>query len=228
EDVALEHAVAVVGPLADGALWLGDVVFGGEILPVLIVEAFSAAVPTVSARLMFLDRPVNLIEEGIDLALRMGELADSSMVATRVGEARRVVVAAPSYLKSQPPIAEPSDLAEHQIIALDHMGSSWTFSASGSSASRTVQFAPRLVCNSVRAVVASALAGRGVARVLPYHVAEQVRRGELEIVLAGYEPPLWPVHLISPHGRLSVSRVRAFVDFATPRLRSNCALLIQD
>src|SRR5262249_51386124 len=98
--------------------------------------------------------------------------------------------------------------------------------APGSSAPRTVQFAPRLVCNSVRAVVASALAGRGVARVLSYHVAEQVGRGELEIVLADCEPPPWPVHLVSPHGRLSVPRVRAFVDFALPRLKHHCALLL--
>src|SRR5262249_23305840 len=156
--------------------------FAGEMLLLPIVEAFLDAYPTVSARLMLLDRPVNLIEEGIDLALRMGELADSSMIATRVGEARRVVVAAPSYLKSHPPIAEPSDLAGHQMISMDQFASSWTFSpASASSPPRTVQFAPRLVCNSVRAMLASALAGRGVARLLSYHVAEHVRRGELEI-----------------------------------------------
>ena len=213
--------------LPRGRLSLTAGAFSGEMLLLPIVEAFLDAYPTVSMRLMFLDRPVNLIEEGIDLALRMGELADSSMVATRIGEARRVVVAAPSYLKSHPPIAEPSDLARHQMIGMDHIGHSWTFSpASGSFALRTVQFAPRLVCNSVRAVVASALAGRGVTRLLAFHVAEHVRRGELEIVLAGDEPPPWPVHLVSPQGRLSVPRVRAFVDFALPRLKSRCALLL--
>src|SRR5262249_56259712 len=105
----------------------------GEMLLMPIVEAFLDAYPTVSVRLMLLDRPVNLMEEGIDLALRMGELADSSMIATRVGEARRVVVAAPSYLKSRPPIAEPADLARHQVIGMDHIASAWPFSASGSS-----------------------------------------------------------------------------------------------
>jgi len=215
--------------LPRGTLSLTAGAFSGEMLLLPIVEGFLDAYPTVSVRLLFLERSVNLIEEGIDLALRMGELADSSMVATRIGEARRVVVAAPSYLKSHPPIKEPSDLARHQMIAMDHIANSWTFSpASGSSALRTVQFAPRLVCNSVRAVLASALAGRGVARLLSYHVAEHVRRGELEIVLAGDEPPPWPVHLLSPQGRLSVPRVRAFVDFALPRLKSHCALLLKD
>jgi DNA-binding transcriptional LysR family regulator len=197
--------------LPRGTLSLTAGAFSGEMLLLPIVEAFMDAYPTVSVRLMFLERQVNLIEEGIDLALRMGELADSSMIATRIGEARRVVVAAPSYLKSHP-----------------HIASSWTFSPTGSSALRTVQFAPRLVCNSVRAVLASVLAGRGVARVLSYHVAEHVRRRELEIVLAGYEPPPWPVHLLSPNGRLSVPRVRAFVDFAIPRLKSHCSLLMKE
>ena len=212
--------------LPRGTLSLTAAAFSGEMLLLPIVEAFLDAYPTVSVRLMFLDRAVNLIDEGIDLALRMGELADSSMVAIRIGEMRRVVVAAPSYLKSRPPIEEPSDLAKHQMIAMAHIPSSWTFSpASGSTAPRTVQFAPRLVCNSARAVVASALAGRGVTRVLAFHVAEHVRRGELEILLADHEPPPWPVHLVAPHGRFSVPKVRAFVDFATPRLKSHCTLL---
>jgi len=209
-----------------GTLSLTAGTFSGEMLLLPVVEAFMDAYPTVCVRLMLHERHANLIEEGIDLALRIGELADSSMIAIRIGEARRVVVAAPSYLKSHPPIAEPSDLAGHQMIAMDHIRSSWTFSpTSGSSDPRTVQFAPRLVCNSVRAVVASAVAGRGVARVLSYHVAEHVRRGELEIVLAGREPLPLPIHLLSPHGRPSVPRVHAFVDFALPRLKSHCARL---
>jgi DNA-binding transcriptional LysR family regulator len=209
-----------------GTLSLTAGISTGEMLLLPIVEAFLDAYPTVSVRLMLLDRAVNLIDEGIDVALRIGNLADSSMIATRIGEVRRVMVAAPRYLRTHPPIGEPADLARHQIIAMAHMASCWTFPpASGSSAPRTVQFAPRLVLNSVRAVVMSALSGRGVARVLSYHVAEHVQRGELEIVLADDEPPPWPMHLLSPHGRLSVPRVRAFMDFATPRLRSHCALL---
>ena len=211
-----------------GTLSLTAGLFNGEMLLLPIVEAFLDAYPTISVRLMLVDRPVNLIDEGIDVALRMGNLADSSMVATRVGEVERVVVAAPSYLRNHPRIEEPSDLAKHQIITMAHIPSSWTFPpASGSSAPRAVQFAPRLVLNSVRAVVASALRGCGVARVLSYQVAEHVQRGELEIVLADEDPPR-PMHLLSPHGRLSVPRVRAFVDFAAPRLKSHFARLAKD
>jgi len=203
-----------------GTLSLTAAIFMGETALLPTVEAFLDAYPTVSVRLLLVDRPVNLIDEGIDVALRAGNLADSSMVATRIGEVRRVVVAAPNYLRNHPRIEEPSDLTKHQIVAMAHIPNSWTFPpSSGSSAPRTVQFAPRLVLNSIRAVLASVLRGRGVARVTSYHVAEHVRRGELEIVLADHEDPPFPVHLLSPHGRLSVPRVRAFVDFATPRLK---------
>jgi DNA-binding transcriptional LysR family regulator len=212
-----------------GTVSLTAGVLTGEMLLLPIVEAFMDANPLVSMRLMFFDWHANLIEEGIDLALRVGELADSSMVATRIAEIRRVVVAAPSYLKSHPPIEEPSDLAGHQIVAMAHIPSSWTFPpAPGSSAPRTVQFVPRLVFNSARPVLASVVGGRGLARVLSYQVADQVRRGELEIVLADHEPPPLPMHVLSPPGRLSVPRVRAFVDFAVPQLKRHCALLTRD
>jgi DNA-binding transcriptional LysR family regulator len=209
------------------ALTAGE--FIGETVLLPIVEAFLEAYPTVSARLLLVDRLVNLIDEGIDVALRIGNLPDSSMVATRVGDVWRVVVAAPSYLRSHPPIEEPSDLAKHQIIALAHISNSWTFPPpSGSSAPRTVQVAPRLVLNGVRAVLVSALGGRGVASVLSYHVADHVQRGELEILLADCEEPPRPVHLLSPYGRLSVPRVRAFVDFATPRLKEHLMRMAKD
>src|SRR5262249_9202370 len=219
----LEEADTVISgkrAVPRGTLSLTAGMFSGEKLLLPAIKAFLDAYPTVSVRLLLVDRLVNLIDEGVDVALRIGNLADSSMVATRIGEVRRVVVAAPSYLRNHPPIEGPSDLAKHQIIALAHIPSSWTFRpASGSSALRTVQFAPRLVLNSARAAVVSALGGCGVARVLSYQVMEHVQRGEIEIVLADDEDPPLPVHLVSPHGRLSVPRVRAFMDFVTPRLK---------
>jgi DNA-binding transcriptional LysR family regulator len=151
------------------------------------------------------------------------------MVATRIGEVRRVVVAAPRYLAQHPRVGEPGDLINHQIIAMAHLAHSWSFPpAPGSAVPRTVQFTPRLAINSIRGAVASAISGRGVARLLSYQVAEQVRAGELAIVLAGDEPPPTPVHVISPQGRLSVPKVRAFMDFAVPRLRGYFAALAKD
>jgi DNA-binding transcriptional LysR family regulator len=194
-----------------------------------ILDAFMDAYPTVSARLYLLDRQANLIDEGIDIALRIAHLADSAMVAIRVGEVRRVVAAAPRYLARHPRIEEPADLAKHQIIAFAHFAQSWSFPPlPGSSVPRTVQFTPRLVISSIRGAVASAIDGRGVTRVFSHHIAEHVREGKLEIVLTGDEYPPLPVHVISPHGRLSVPKVRAFVDFAVPRLRNHFARLAKD
>jgi DNA-binding transcriptional LysR family regulator len=159
----------------------------------------------------------------------MGELADSAMVAVHLGEVRRLVVAAPRYLKQNPGIKEPSDITRHKIITMAHVPHSWTFPPpAGSSAPRTVQFAPRLVINSVRAAVTSAVGGHGVARLFSYHVAEHLRAGELEVLLREHEPAPLPVHLVAPHGRLAAPRVRAFMDFATPRLRKYFDSLSKD
>jgi DNA-binding transcriptional LysR family regulator len=173
---------------------------------------------------------VSLIDEGIDVALRIAHLPDSSMVAVRVGEVRRIVVAAPSYIAKHPRIDEPGDLANQQIIAMNNSGAgSWSFPpADGSTIPRTVQFTPRLLVNSVRAAVASAVEGRGVTRPLSYQVAEHIRDGRLHIVLRSDEHAPLPVYVVTPEGRLSVPKVRAFVDFAVPRLRAQFARLSAD
>jgi DNA-binding transcriptional LysR family regulator len=210
-----------------GTLTLTAPVHAGDEILRPILDAFMDEYPAISARLYLLDRPVNLIDEGIDVALRFAHLADSTLVAIRVGEVRRVVLAAPRYLSRHPRIAEPCDLSRHQIIAMTHFGlESWSFPPlPGSSVPRTVQFMPRLVVNSAHAAVASAIDGRGVTRTFSYHIADQVDAGQLSIVLASDEPPPLPVHVISPHGRLSVPKVRAFMDFAVPRLRGHFARL---
>jgi len=196
------------------------VLVGEEVLrPVL--DDFLDHFPTVTARFMLLDRPVNLIDEGVDAALRVGDLADSSMVAIRVGQVRRITVAAPSYLAKHPAIEAPSDLASHQVIAISDAGlNSWSFPPpDGSAAPRTVHFTPRFVVNSARAAVASAADGKGVTRLFSYQVADHVRDGRLQVVLRPHEHPPSPVHIIMPEGRLSIPKVRAFVDFVVPRLR---------
>lgn len=205
-----------------GTLTVTAPVAAGEDLIRPVLDAFMDAYPAVSARLHLLDRPANLIDEGIDVALRLAHLADSTLVAIRVGEVRRVVAASPKYLAQHPRIVEPADLAKHQIIAMTHFGiDSWSFPPlEGSSIPRAVQFAPRFTVNSIRAAVASAVQGRGVVRMFSYHVAKEVAEGELELLLVGDEHPPLPVHLVSPQGRLSVPKVRTFVDFAVPRLRT--------
>jgi len=193
-----------------------------------VVDAYIEAYPTVSVHLVLLDRHANLVEEGMDMALRIGELPDSSLVAIRVGgELRRVVVASPRYLAANPEIREPSDLLKHRIISMTNMGAeSWVFPpAAGSTIARTVHFKPRLQVNSVRAALASAVEGHGVTRLYTYHVAERVLDGSLKIILRDAEAPPMPANLIVPSGRLAVPKVRSFVDFAAPRLRAAFARL---
>ncbi|MGY4311505.1 DNA-binding transcriptional LysR family regulator [Bradyrhizobium sp. JR3.5] len=186
-----------------------------------LLDAFMTEYPAVTVRLVMLDRTVNLIDEGIDVALRIAHLADSNFIAIKLGEVRRVVAASPGYIAQHPVIGEPADLAKHQIIAMTHFGlDSWSFPpAAKSKVARAVQFAPRLVVNTVRAAVASASEGHGVTRLFSYHIAEEIRDGRLQILLAGDEPPPLPVHLLAPQGRFDVPKVRAFVDFAAPRLK---------
>ena len=212
-----EHAVP------RGILSISAPPISGEDVLRPILDDFLDAYPMVSVRLILLDRPVSLIEEGIDVAMRIAELPDSSLIATRIGtEVRRVVVGSPGYLSRYPPITKPADLAAHEIIAFTNFGiDSWSFApGAGSKVPRIVDFRPRLTVNTVRAALASAIRGRGLTRLYSYHIAEAVRRGELQVVLANAEHPPVPVHLLTPDGRMSMPKVRAFIDFAAPRLRS--------
>jgi DNA-binding transcriptional LysR family regulator len=210
-----------------GTLSLTAPVAGGEELLRPLLDDFLDAFPTVTAKLVLLDQQVNLIDEGIDVALRIGNLADSSMVAVRVGEVRKVVVAAPSYLARSPAIETPGDLTSQRIISFGQAGSdAWKFpSGDGSAIPRMLQITPRFVVNSARAAVDSAVEGRGVTRVYSSQVADHVREGRLRVVLRAFECAPLPVHLIMPEGRISIPKVRAFVDFVVPRLRALFARL---
>ena len=214
-----------------GVLTLSAPPIAGEEVLRPIVDAFLASHPAISVRMLLLDRHVNLVDEGVDVALRVGDLPDSSLVAIKVGaDVRRVVAAAPRYLAAHPRIEEPGDLAKHQIVAMANFGlDSWTFPpAPGSVASLTVGFTPRLLVNTVRAAVASAVAGLGVTRLYSYHLADRVRDGELQIVLAHAEHRPQPVHLVAQPFRTTAPKVRAFLDFAAPRLKAEFARLARE
>jgi DNA-binding transcriptional LysR family regulator len=205
------------------------VLLGEELLRPIVVE-FLEAFSDVSMKLILSERPLSLIDEGIDVALRIGQLPDSSMIAVRVGNVRQVVVAAPSYLTRHPVIGEPADLAKHQLISATHIGlNSWSFPpAEGATIARAAQFTPRLVVDSDRSAIASAVEGHGVTRVFSCQIADEVRDGRLQVVLNSDEHPPMPIHLVMPDGRLSVPKIRAFVDFAVPRLRAQFGRLALD
>jgi len=197
------------------------VLFGTRILRPVIDE-FLEEYPAVNIRYLLMDRQVNLAEEGIDVALRIGYLLNSGLIATKVGSVRRVVAASPSYLKDRPAIRKPPDLAAHNCISnfeLGH-GEVWTFPPrSGTKAHRNVRLKPRLSVNSIEALVRSAADGRGIIRVLSYQIEEEIQKGRLQILLKSAEPEPLPVHLVVPDGRVDLSKVRAFIDYAAPRLR---------
>lgn len=187
-----------------------------------IVDAFLDANPAVRARLLLLDRIVSMADEGIDLAVRIAHLPDSSLAATRVGEVRRVLCAAPSYLKKHGAPSTPGALVDHECI-MERDGAEtelWRFSGPAGRAIQSIAIRPRLVINSAAAAVESAVAGHGITRVMSYQAAAAVAAGELSILLASYEPPPRPVHLVSPSARSQTAKQRAFVGFAAPRLKA--------
>lgn len=208
--------------VARGLLTLTAPTVAGNLILRPALEAFLDLQPEVSARLLLLDRQVNLVEEGVDVALRIADLPDSSLVAVKVGEVRHVVCAAPAYLDHVPPIRGVADLAQHRAIALTQSrhGDRWHFPpAPGGSRPRTVTVPARLTVNRVEAALASAIAGHGIARLFSYQIADAVRAGQLLPLLEGAEAEPLPVHLLMPRAGLASAKLRAFLDFATPRLR---------
>lgn len=218
EGAAPRGLLTLTGPLASGARVLRP-----------ILDAFLDKHPEVRARLHLMDRKVSLIDEGIDVAMRIAHLPDSSLIALRLGEVRRVVAASPDYLASHPKIATPEDLAQHQCIAMTVFGpDNWTFPhAKPGSSAQVINIVPRLVVNTVEAAVASAVEGHGLTRVFSYQVADEVRDGRLVNILVDPPTAALPVHLLTPEGRLSVPKVRAFVDFAVPRLKAELTRISQ-
>jgi DNA-binding transcriptional LysR family regulator len=186
-----------------------------------IVLAFLKRHPRVSVRMLFLDRVTDLVEEGIDAAIRIGHLPDSSLVAARVGSMRRIACASPRYLRARGTPRMPADLAGHDAVAFGGVTPQreWVF---GTEESRhVVAPAVRLEVNSAEVAVAAAVAGQGITRVLYYQAARELRAGRLRIVLADFEPSPLPIHVVHAEGKRVAARVRAFVDFAAARLRAN-------
>jgi DNA-binding transcriptional LysR family regulator len=194
------------------------VVFGRlHVLP--IVGAFLKAYPDIDVRMTFADRVVNLLEEHVDVALRIGELPDSSLVATRVGSTRRVICASPDYLSARGTPETPNDLASHDCITFEGLMSprAWTFRTGASE--QSVAIHSRLVVNTAEAAIDMAVAGIGLTRVLSYQIAAALEERKLAVVLEAFEPAPAPISLVYGSNGLLPLKLRAFLDFATPRLR---------
>jgi DNA-binding transcriptional LysR family regulator len=208
EDAAPRGTLSVTAPVVFGRL---------HILPV--VEALLEAHADLSVRLTLVDRDTHLVEEGFDVAVRIGDLADSALIAVPIAQVRRVVVASPGYLARHGRPDEPSDLRGRPVVAFEGLGSTdaWTFAGAPP---RSVKLQPRLVVNTADAAIAAAARGVGLTRVLSYQVAEAIEHGALEVVLAQWEPPPAPVNVLYQAGRRGSPNIAAFVAEARRRLVS--------
>jgi DNA-binding transcriptional LysR family regulator len=207
-----------------GTLTLTAPVLFGQLYVTPILVRYLQQYPEVDAQCLFLDRVVNVVEEGIDVAVRIGELPDSSLQAVRVGRVRRVLVAAPSYLKSQGVPQRPEDLARHAIVSASGVTpvSEWRFNDAGKSLLQRMQ--PRMRTTTNDSAIAAAVAGLGITRLLSYQVASHVRGGALQVLLEDFESAPLPVHVVHHEGRRATQKVRAFIDLAVDTLRADPAL----
>ncbi len=195
------------------------IVFGRlHVLPVAI--EFLRAYPDIDIRIALADRMVNILEDHVDLAVRIGELPDSSLRARRLGSIRRVVCGSPAYFAARGAPKSPAELGTHDCITFEGMMSAdaWTFTVGKSDASVAIH--SRLIVNTAEAAIDAAIAGVGVTRVLSYQAAAAVRADALAIVLQDFELVPSPVNLVYPGQRLLPLKLRAFLDFAAPRLQA--------
>jgi len=177
-----------------------------------VMSAYLKRHVEVTGELRLEDRMINLVEDGVDLAVRIGELSDSTLVARQVGTMRRIVVASPAYLKARGEPKRPQDIASHSTIQFGATAehSDWRFAEDGREV--RVNIAPRLLTNSADAAIQYAVAGGGLTRVLAYQAAEALTRGRLKIVLQRFELSAFPISIVYPTSRLLSAKVRTFID----------------
>ena len=216
-DTAEKEAVGEAATPQGHLTVTASVTFGRTALAPVVAE-FLARQPRVTASVLLLDRVVNLVEEGIDVAVRIGQLPDSNLIARRIGAVHRIPVASPEYLAARGAPVSPADLRLHSVIAFTGLmpRREWRFQEGEKSASVSLQ--PRFEINDAVAALQAAERGHGITIALSYMVVEQIRAGTLVPVLDAWTPPPQPVHVVYPQARLVAPKIRAFLDFAAPRL----------
>jgi len=199
------------------------VLFGGKYVTPIVAE-YLERYPEVTASCLFLDRVVNLVDEGADVAIRIGELPDSTMQAVRVGQVRRVICASPDYLARHGIPKSPDDLHAHTIISASSVTPQPEWKLLENGELRTLRLQARMITTTNDSALAAAAGGFGITRLLSYQVAEHLRAGKLKTVLPEFEPAVLPVHVVHREGRKAPQRVRAFLDLAIERLREDARL----
>jgi DNA-binding transcriptional LysR family regulator len=215
-----ERAAAGEYSVPTGELIVTAPVNLGRLYLVPILAEFLSVYPKINVQLVLVDRIVSLPEDHVDVALRVGVLPDSRLIALRVGSVRRVTCASPAYLAARGTPSTPDDLAGHDCISYEGVlaGNAWRFVRDKTEIIVSVQ--PRLFVSLVEAACDAARAGIGIARVFSHHVAASIKAGTLVTVLDDFEPTPLPVNLLYTAGRFLPIKVRAFLDVAAPRLKA--------
>jgi DNA-binding transcriptional LysR family regulator len=219
-----DEAAAGINATPRGHLAITAPVLFGKFYVMPIITAYQMAFGETTVSALFVDRVVNLVDEGLDVGIRIGSLPDSSLRAIRVGQVRRVVCASPAYLKKHGTPQIPADLARHAVIAATSVsaGSEWTFFEGKRKVG--VRLSPRILVNTNDGALEAAKSGFGLTRLLSYQVANELAAGTLKTVLTDFEDASLPVHVIHREGRHGSAKVRSFVDLAVERLRADTAL----
>ncbi|UXS01208.1 LysR family transcriptional regulator [Agrobacterium tumefaciens] len=210
------------GALRGGLHMTAPVTFGERHMLPIALE-FLKEQPEINLRLTLADRQISLADEHVDVALRIGHLADSALIATRVGTVRRVVCASPDYLARRGIPLKPEDLAQHDGISFQGFASAPEVRFRRDVSAFTAEPRPKLAVNTTEAAIQAAVSGIGIIRVLSYQIADQLRTGALQEVLADYAPEPLPINIIYAPADLQPLKVRRFLDWITPRLRSRMA-----
>ncbi|MDA7946192.1 MAG: LysR family transcriptional regulator [Hyphomicrobiaceae bacterium] len=222
-DAADRHAAGIHAEPRGLVTVTGSVVFGRQVITPILLE-LTDQYPDISISTLFVDRVVHLVDEGIDVAVRIAELPDSSLRAVRVGSVRRVLCSSPGYLEARGRPEKPSDLHDHDLLDFVNLarGRDWVFHHGDTT--QAMRVSSRLRFNVADAAIAAALQDGGITRVLSYMIAPHVKSGALELLLEDYEPPPIPVHVVHKEAGQTSARVRAVVDFLAARLRKSSVL----
>lgn len=200
-----------------------SVLFGRLFVMPGIVE-YLRRYPAVEVDALFVDRVVNMLEEGVDVAIRIAELPDSSYRALRIGSVRRVLCASPDYLDTHGIPQTPDDLLKHRIILARGLNPHNEMRFLQGGLPRMVKLQPILSVSDNDSAASAAMAGLGITRLLSYQIAEPLQAGKLKIVLGDFESPPVPVHILHREGRHSAAKIRSFVDLMAERLRAELSL----
>lgn len=221
---AVDEAVSGINAAPRGHLSITAPVMFGRMFVMPGIVDYLERYPETDISALFLDRDVNLLREGIDVGIRIGDLPDSSMRALRVGSVRQVVCASPAYLRRRGRPSSPDELAAHTLVISSAVSDvpSWQFKTD--QGARAQRLKPRLSVTSNAAALEAALQAFGITRLLSYQVAPQLADGRLEILLEDFEPAPRPIHIVHREGRYASATVRSFIDYMAERLRGDAML----